>query len=254
MQKIGFLLGLLVWAGAMYAQPTKLVVRVKGKDAKFIGTNIGGALVVVRNSQTSEVLARGITEGGSGNTKLLMETPHGRNDRLTDDKTARFEALIDIKEPVLVDVQVTAPAHLRGAAITGSSQLWLIPGKHIDGDGLIIELPGLILTVLNPTLHQILPFKEGQPLNVDLKISLTMLCGCTISKGGTWNSEQIEVVATLHKDGKPIEQKTLLITSQDNIFDGHFTINSKGSYGFTVTAYDKVTKNTGVDRLYFFVN
>jgi hypothetical protein len=183
-----------------------------------------------------------------------METPHGRNDRLTDDKTAGFEALIDIKEPVFVDVQVTAPSQLRGAAITGTTQLWLIPGKDIDGEGLIIELPGLILNVVNPTLHQILPIKEGETINVDLKISLTMLCGCTISKGGTWNADQIEVGATLYKDGKLIQNKLLSATDLNNIFTGRFTVNAKGSYGFTVYAYDKVTKNTGVDRVYFFVN
>ncbi len=236
------------------ALPTKLVVRVRGKDAKFIGTNIGGALVIVKNSQTGEVLTSGYTEGGSGNTKLLMETSHKRGDRLTDEKTARFEASLDIKEPVLVDIIVKAPAHLKNAAISGSIQAWLIPGKDIDGEGLIIELPGFIIDVLNPGLHQILPFQEGKPTEVNLKISLTMLCGCTISKGGTWNADQIEVVGILQKDGKAIEEKRLTLSKQDNIFDVGFAVNGKGSYGFTVYAYDTVTKNTGVSYVYFFVN
>jgi len=254
MKKLIVSLFLFVLTGVLCAQPTRLVVRAKGKDGKFIGTNIGGALVVVRNNQTGEVLAKGSTEGGSGNTKLIMETVHGRNDRLTDDKTARFEALIDIREPLFVDVQVTAPSQLRGAAITGTTQLWLIPGKDIDGEGLVIELPGFILNVLNPTLHHIYPIKEGEVINIDLKISLTMLCGCTISKGGTWSADPIEVRATLYKDGKRIGEKPLSLTDQDNIFGSHFEVREKGSYGITVTAYDKVTKNTGVDRVYFFVN
>ncbi len=199
---------LFVLAGGLFAQqkPTRLVVRVKGKDGKFIGTNIGGALIVVRNNQTGEVLAKGYTEGGSGNTKWIMETAHARYDRLTDDKTAFFEAVVNIDEPVFVDVQATAPAQLRGAAVTGTTQLWLIPGKDIDGEGLVIELPGLILNVLNPSLHQILPFKDGAPLDIDLKISLTMLCGCTISKGGTWNADQIEVAATLSRMGNVLSK------------------------------------------------
>jgi hypothetical protein len=245
---------LVLTTGGLFAQPTKLVVRARAKDGKFIGTNIGGALVVVRDHGTSEVLAKGFTEGQSGNTKLLMETPHERNDRLTDDKTAKFEASIDIKEPLFVDVQVTAPAQLRGAAITGTTQLWLIPGKDIDGDGVIIELPGFNITVLNPTLHQILPIKDGETINVDLSISLTMLCGCSINKNGVWKSDQIEVGATLTKDGKPIATKLLSLTEKDNIFNARFSVNSKGSYGFTIYAYDKVTKNTGAEHGYFFVN
>jgi len=240
----------VIQAGAV---PTKLVVRVRGKDAKFIGTNIGGALVIIKNSQTGEVLISGYTEGNSGNTKLLMETAHKRGDRLTDEKTAKFEASLDIKNPVLVDIIVKAPAHLN-AGISGSIQAWLIPGKDIDGEGLVIELPGLILDVLNPGLHQILPYQEGKPTEVNLKISLTMLCGCTISKGGTWNADQIEVVGILQKDGKFVEEKKLSLTKQDNIFDVGFTVNGKGSYGFTVYAYDTVTKNTGVNYSYFFVN
>lgn len=245
---------LSAFTGSLLAQSTHLIVRAKAKDGKFISTNIGGALVVIRDHQSGELLAKGYTEGASGSTPLLMETAHNRNDRLTDDKTAKFEAVIDLKEPVFADVQVTGPAQLRGAAITGTTQLWLIPGKNIDGDGLIIELPGLIVNVLSPTLHQILPIKEGQTINIDLSISLTMLCGCTISKAGPWKADQIEVGATLTKDGKPLESKPLNLTDRDNIFGARFTVNSKGSYGITIYAYDKVTKNTGVEHQYFFVN
>lgn len=249
-----FLLGLLAAAQIAAGQPTKLLVRVKAKDGKFIGSNIGGALVVVRDHATGEILARGSTEGASGNTKLIMETPHGRYDRLSDDKTAGYLATIDLKEPVFADVQASAPAQLKGGSVTGSTQLWLIPGKDIDGEGLVVELPGFILNVISPTLHQILPFQAGKPVAVDLKISLTMLCGCPISHSGTWNADDLEVVATLTRDGKPLEQKTLTLTAQDNIFAAPFTVDSKGSYGFTVTAYSRKTKNTGVDHIFFFVN
>ncbi len=51
-----------------------------------------------------------------------------------------------------------------------------------------------------------------------------------------------------------IIEKPLSLTGQNNIFDAHFDVREKGSYGITVSAYDKVTKNTGVDRVYFFVN
>src|SRR6218665_409531 len=233
---------------------TKLIVRVKGKDAKFLGKNIGGALVVIRNSQTGAILSSGYTEGGSGNTALLMDSTRKRGDRLTDDRTAKYEALLNIAEATLVDVEVTAPGHMRNAAIKGSVQLWLLPGKHIDGEGLVIELPGLILSVLSPGLHQILPFvKDGKTI-VKVRINLTMLCGCTISKGGVWDSEKIEVTAFLQKDGKPSGEKKMKLEKEDNIFETEFELTAKGSYGIAIHAFDTITKNTGADHVYFFVN
>lgn len=49
------------------AQPTKITVRAKAKDAKFIGTSVGGALILIRNADTGELLASGRTEGSTGN-------------------------------------------------------------------------------------------------------------------------------------------------------------------------------------------
>ena len=60
------------------AVPTHITVRVKTKDAKFIGTGIGGALVTIKDAETGEFLAKGVTEGTSGNTSLIMKTPKAR--------------------------------------------------------------------------------------------------------------------------------------------------------------------------------
>jgi hypothetical protein len=39
------------------SQPTEIVVRVIAKDGKFLGDDIGGALVTLRDVQTGELLA-----------------------------------------------------------------------------------------------------------------------------------------------------------------------------------------------------
>jgi hypothetical protein len=46
--------------------PTKLTVRVIARDGKFLGDDIGGALITVRDFHTGELLASGRTHGGSG--------------------------------------------------------------------------------------------------------------------------------------------------------------------------------------------
>ncbi|GAO42497.1 hypothetical protein [Flavihumibacter petaseus] len=252
MKKILTILALFITATS-FATPTRLLVRVKAKDAKFIGTGIGGAYVVVRNHLSGDVLSKGVTTGASGNTDLIMLSAHQRNQRLTDAKTAGFEASIDISEPLLVDVEVTAPLSRKNAAVNGSTQLWLIPGKHIEGEGLVIELPGYILDILSPTTHAFLTLPASGSLTVDVKASLTMLCGCTITKGGTWNADDIEVVVLIKKDDKPLREQRLQYSGTANIFSSPVALTEKGAYGLSVYAYDPKTGNTGVDNINFVI-
>lgn len=251
--KLVLLISALFLTVSLFAIPTKLIVRVKAKDAKFIGTGIGGAYVVVRNNLTGEVLAKGLTSGASGSTELIMQTAHQRGQSLTDGKTAGFETTIDISDALLLDIEVTAPVSRKAASIKGSTQLWLIPGKNIEGEGLVIELPGYILDILHPTTHAFLKQVDGKALTVDLKVSLTMLCGCTITKGGVWNADDIEVVAILKKEGSPLKELKLELTPTANIFGVSTALTEKGNYSFSVYAYDKKTNNTGVDRINFVV-
>ena len=82
MNKIILLLfaGLFACAAAQ-ATPTKVIVRVKAKDAKFIGNSVGGAYIIIRSKTTNEILVQGKTEGGTGNTRLIMNTPKERRTR-----------------------------------------------------------------------------------------------------------------------------------------------------------------------------
>ena len=128
--------------GIAEAVPTKLIVRAKSKDAKFVGTSMGGARIIIKDSETGKVLADGLTAGGTGNTQKIMVAPHMRFGRLTDSSTAKFETVIDIDEPVLATIDVEAPYGFKPDTVKSSTQVWLIPGKHMTGDGVIVEVPG----------------------------------------------------------------------------------------------------------------
>ena len=58
--------------------PTKILVRVVSKDAKVIGSGVGGALVRIKDLETGEVLAQGKHEGGTGDTDKIMVQPRKR--------------------------------------------------------------------------------------------------------------------------------------------------------------------------------
>lgn len=252
-KRIAFLIAALFIITTTYALPTRLVVRVKAKDAKFIGTGIGGALVVIKDHLTGEILAHGNTTGGSGSTELIMKTPLTRGKSQIDAQTAFYEASLNISEPVLVDIEVLAPVNRRNAAVKGSTQLWLIPGKPIAGDGVIIELSGYILDILTPNTHQMIALDSLKDHSIDFRVSLTMLCGCPISKGGVWNADDIEIKAVLKKDGVAGTEVALSKLPGNNLFNGNIKVPAKGNYELLVYAYDPKTNNTGLDRINFVI-
>jgi len=128
--------------GIADAVPTKLVVRAKSKDAKFVGSSMGGARVVIKDSETGKVLAEGLTAGSTGNTQKIMIEPKSRFGHIAEGSTAKYETSISIDEPRLVTIEIDAPYGLKPNMVKSSTQIWLIPGKDIVGEGVIIEVPG----------------------------------------------------------------------------------------------------------------
>ena len=90
---------------AALAEPTEIVVRVLGNDSKFIGTSMGGMRVTLRDAQTGEILATGLTQGATGDTRRIMHEDGGRRAQLSDDSAAKFVATIDLDEPRLIEVE-----------------------------------------------------------------------------------------------------------------------------------------------------
>ena len=233
---------------AAFATPTKVVVRAKAKDAKFIGSSVGGAMVIIRNAVTGEILAKGITAGSTGNTKLIMRTAKERYQAISDDRTAKFEATIDIAEPTFVTIEVMAPFNKRQATVMAQTQVWLIPGKDIVGDGVVVEIPGFIVDVLAPQTHAFTSLSKN---NNQIKITdnVVMVCGCTISKGGLWDGDKMEAKAIIKRNGQPYQTVTLKLGKKVNTFEGALKTSEPGLYEVLVYVYDARTGNTGVDKV-----
>ncbi|AZI23824.1 hypothetical protein EA772_00110 [Pedobacter sp. G11] len=232
---------------------TQVLIRAQAKDAKFIGTGIGGALVVVRDHLTKEILAKGLTTGSSGNTEVIMNQAKKRGQSITDSATAKFIANLKIAEPTFVDIEVLAPVNRKNATINASTQLWVIPGKNILGEGIVLEIPGFIVDILSPTTHQQIKQASLKNGSLNFKASVTMSCGCPITSGGIWNADKIKVQAIVKKEGVKTEDLALVFTGQTNLFEGKLNIKEKGNYEILVFAYDEKTGNTGVDKINFVI-
>lgn len=240
---------LLFCFGSLAAQETTVMVRALAKDAKFIGSSIGGAKIIVRNAETGEILDQGFTSGSTGDTKLILKTPQERYDKLTDEETAGFKAELKIKEPTFIEVEAHAPFNKKQARVVSSTQLWVISGKNITGDGVVLEVPGFVVDILSPQTHERIKASEV----VSLKANIVMMCGCPVTEGGTWDANQYEVKAILDTEGKESREIALKPTEKASTFEAETNID-KGYYTITVYAFDPVTGNTGVDKTNIIIN
>lgn len=224
------------------AAETQIMVRAKAVDSKFIGTSVGGIRTIVEDAETGEILDEGWINGGTGDTALLMENPLKRGVPQTDDKTAGFLAKVDIDTPRLLRFKLIGPYGYQQAYQEASVTSWVVPGKDILGDGIIITLTGFIVDAWTRVL-------EGGQVDIYTKASL--LCGCPITKDGLWQADNYEAKAIIMRDDKNIDEVTLDFTGPAGMFSGKTTITEPGHYKAVVYLYDAKTGNVGVDRSMF---
>ncbi|WP_159023556.1 hypothetical protein [Formosa sp. L2A11] len=248
---LSFILILLVNLSS-FATDTKIIVRAKAKDAKFIGSSLGGAEVIIRDKMTNAILAQGKTEGSTGDTSLIMKTPLERGLSITDDKTAKFMANINIDEPTFITIEVYSTIKNEKARVSASTDMWLIPGKDILGEGVILEIPGFLINIETPNTNQDLSLAAIKKEPLKLKAKVVMMCGCPINKNGLWDSEHIEVKAIVKLNNTVLKEVPLTFVTT-NMFEGDLTLEKAGTYQVILYAYDNTTGNTGVDKATYVV-
>lgn len=225
------------------ADPTHVTVRVLAKDAKFIGTSMEGAAITIENAANQELLAKGLTQGATGDTKTIMKTPKQRGDQLSSEDSAAFNTTLELTEPTKVKISATGPMNLGDNAVTVSAEYWLIPGKHMNHkDAILLEMPGF---------YMVSELKPGSAENqVTVSSELRMMCGCPIEPDGLWDANQYEIEAYLLKDGKEIARKAMKFVETSQ-FSATFDLSGAGSYQVITHAYDRETSNTGYDAISF---
>lgn len=236
--------------------PTQVDVRVIAKDGKYLGDDIGGALVTIHDVHTGELLARGTTSGGSG-LKNLMDICVTRSEVLPVDEASAFTVSLDLDEPRLIRVTAYGPLAAQQSANTVSLTQWVYPGKNIGGaagGGFLLEIPGLVVQVLNPPTH-FLP--KIAPPHIEIRANVTMMCGCPIGVQ-PWNPEQFDVMAVIRQGEyyavelplKYDENAPYGIPSQ---FANEWRVpenetGQPGIYEIIVSAFQQKTGNTGADK------
>ena len=105
---------ILIFVSPLFAQTggkeTKVMIRAIARDAKVIGTHVGGARITVRDVSTGEILAQGMQQGGTGDTNTIMKTPRTRGMAVygTGD-TSGFLAVLHLDKPTVVEISAEGP-------------------------------------------------------------------------------------------------------------------------------------------------
>jgi hypothetical protein len=127
------------------------------------------------------------------------------------------------------------------------------PDGHQRLDGFLLEIPGLMVQVLNPPAHY-LPAKPDPSQSIPIRANVTMMCGCPISNatGTPWPEADFEVVAAIMSDGASTEiplhyDPRAPGGAPSQFFSDQWVPGTFGVYEITVRAYQKSTGNTGVD-------
>ena len=240
---------------------TPLIVRVIARGGKFLGDDIGGALITVRDAQTGELLAHGPTQGASGPTSV-MKAPLLRADPIpTLDTTVtppaeacHFRVDLDLERPRLLEVSAYGPLGAPQGAHTVVTSHWIYPGaSQAIGDGLTIEIPGLLVQIQWPPTHWL---PKAPPPGINIQANVTMMCGCPITPDNFWPPDQFEVKGIVRGKGNVMASFDLAFDDRipyPSQFVYSLTTPPAGIYELTVYAYQKTLGNTGVNTSTFII-
>ncbi|HSP12990.1 MAG TPA: hypothetical protein VLO29_10735 [Salegentibacter sp.] len=243
---------LLSATGNLFSQETKIMVRALATDAKFIGTSMGGAKIIIRDVETGKILDEGLTKGITGDTEVILLSPLDRYKEIVTEETAGYEASLDLDKPTFVSVEAHGPMGKKQAQVISSTQLWMIPGRDITGNGIILEIPGFVVDVLSPQTHETI----NAETEIEIRANIVMMCGCPVTEGGTWDASDYEIkalISSISSEGKEQKEINLNPTGKASTFSETVQLE-KGEYEIAVFAFDPKTGNAGLDKVHIIVN
>jgi hypothetical protein len=240
---------ILAFVSPLFAQTggkeTKVMIRAIARDAKVIGTHVGGAKITVRDVATGEILAQGMEQGGTGDTEVIMKKPHTRGMTVYNTPDASgYLAVLHLDKPTVVEISAEGPLGNAQATQRSSKTLLLVPGEDVLGEGILLEIHGFIVTPLAPLPDA--KVKAGSPFEV--RATVTMACGCPTEPDGLWDANKIRVVARLLRDGKVQEEIPMTYAGVQNTFHADVPVTVAGSMELQVLALDPASANFGMNR------
>jgi hypothetical protein len=222
---------------------TRVMTHVVTHDAKLIGTAVGGVRVTIRDVATDRILAEGRHDGGTGDTKRIMQDTRKRGDTVFSAADgARYEAIVSIAAPTMVEVTAEGPLGYPDQLARASKRLLLLPGRDVGGDGIVLELHGFIIDLMGPDTTQAL----SAPSPIGIRARVRMLCSCPTQPGGLW--EVRDVIARLVRGNQVIAETALTYAGESSVYTGAFAPVAAGVYQLEVIAANPTAATFGIVR------
>ena len=238
---------ILIFVSPLFAQTggkeTKVMIRAVARDAKVIGTHVGGARITVKDAASGEILAQGMQQGGTGDTDTIMKKPHTRGMAVFGSgDTSGFLAVLHLDKPTEVEISAEGPLGNAQATQRTSTTMLLMPGEDVLGEGIVLEIHGYIVTALAPLPDA--KVKTGAPFEV--RATVTMACGCPMEPDGMWDANKVHVVARLLRDGKVQSEFPMTYAGVQNTFHADVPASAAGSMELQVLSMDANSANFGM--------
>ncbi len=230
--------------------PTTVIVRVVGNHGMPLGDTVGGAVVTIRDVATGAILASGTQTGSSGDLRAIMQTPRLPTEQIYSTKdSASFTAELTLSKPTVVEVIGEGPLKYPPAKRRASKTVLLYPGKPITGDGIVLQLYGMIVQIETPTPDRPLGIGDG----VTVRATVRMMCDCIVEPYGNWDSRKMSLYGEMRSDERVIGKFDFFHQGPKGIFLGDYTIprSLKGKERLTlrVVASDAEGMNSGYDEI-----
>lgn len=222
---------------------TRVVTHVVTHDAKLIGTAVGGVRVSIREAATGRLLAEGRQEGGTGDTRRIMQEPRKRGEEIfTVGDGARYEATITLTEPTMVEVTAEGPLNYPDQMARASTRLWIFPGRDVTGDGVVLAMHGYVIDLLAPDTTVALRASS----RISVRARVRMLCSCPTQPGGMW--EVGDIVARLVRDQTVVREAKLAYAGEASTYAGEIEVPGAGRYALEVLAANPGAATFGIVR------
>lgn len=236
---------------------TRIVVRAIACDGKFLGPDAGGAWITVRDPATGTVYADQLVTGTSSGPADLMTVSQQRYVPIAPDAdTPKLDISIDLAQPTQLEFSAEGPWKLKEQGGTNKVTLTqtVLPGVGLVAlnpadsglpEGLIIEIPGLAVTLDTPLRA------SGQTLTVGAYV--TMMCGCKISNELPWPDTDFVVEALVFRGDTLLATlpMTLDASTPSQFYSKPWQIPQVprgGLYVAIVRAWQKSFANSGISN------
>lgn len=228
---------------------TTVLVRVVAHGSMVLGKEVGGARVTITDAATKQILATGLQQGEAGDQNQIMRTPHLMEEPLYSSRpAAAFTATLDLLHPTLVEITAEGPLAYPAAAQRASETVWLVPGKDLTQDGIVLSLYGYIVQIEHP--------KPGEPLiakdDVPLRASVRTLSGALVRPHGDWDSRKTHIYGEVMIGDRVLERLQMFYSGERATFEAPFFVprlkDAPDGITLRVVAADPASGNFGTSQ------